>query len=182
MKNYYEILEIDKNAKDETISKIFKYHIKKNHPDLFSGEEKIKAEEKVKLLNEAYDTLSNKEKRAEYDKSLELQESEKNDTIIYEQNILKKENDKLKHLLSNYDKFIHEYFYEKENEVYNIISSYDLGKENLDKQNKTYYKNSIKVFLIKILITIIFIIIMLVILSSMLKINIFNIFFKVFLN
>ena len=41
----------------EIINKIFKIHIKKNHPDLFDGEEKILMEEKVKEINEAYEII-----------------------------------------------------------------------------------------------------------------------------
>ena len=42
MKNYYEILEVNPKASDEIIKKIYKIKIKKNHPDLFQGEEKKK--------------------------------------------------------------------------------------------------------------------------------------------
>ena len=80
MENYYELLEVSKNASDEVISKVFKYHIKKNHPDLFSEKEKIQAEIKVKKLNEAYEVLSNSEKRKEYDKMLLEQENSRNTT------------------------------------------------------------------------------------------------------
>jgi len=53
MKNYYDILEVSRKASKETINKIFKIHMKANHPDLFQGDEKIKAEEKSKELTEA---------------------------------------------------------------------------------------------------------------------------------
>ena len=49
MKNYYEILQVSNKADKDTISKVYKYLIKKNHPDLFSGEEKKQAEIKAKL-------------------------------------------------------------------------------------------------------------------------------------
>ena len=48
MKNYYDVLEVSRKASKDTINKIFKIHMKANHPDLFQGEEKIKAEEKSK--------------------------------------------------------------------------------------------------------------------------------------
>lgn len=63
MKNYYEILEVNPKASDEIIKKIYKIKIKKNHPDLFQGEEKKKAEEITKELTEAYDILSDTQKR-----------------------------------------------------------------------------------------------------------------------
>ena len=54
MKDYYELLEVSKNASEDTIKKVFRMLIKKNHPDLFEGEEKTKAEEKVKQLKKVY--------------------------------------------------------------------------------------------------------------------------------
>ncbi|MBO5476697.1 MAG: DnaJ domain-containing protein [Clostridia bacterium] len=75
MKNYYDILEVSRKASKDTINKIFKLHMKANHPDLFHGEEKIKAEEKSKELTEAYNVLSDDIKRAKYDEELEVQEN-----------------------------------------------------------------------------------------------------------
>lgn len=40
MKDYYKILQVDRSADSELIKKIFNYHIKKNHPDLFKDKEK----------------------------------------------------------------------------------------------------------------------------------------------
>ncbi len=71
MKNYYEILEIDQKASQEIVEKAYKVLIKKYHPDLQSEpKEKIKCEEKIKEINEAYDTISNSQLRAEYDNKL----------------------------------------------------------------------------------------------------------------
>ena len=55
MKNYYEILEVDKNASDEIIKVAYKALVKKYHPDLKEGNAKINAEDKIKQINEAYD-------------------------------------------------------------------------------------------------------------------------------
>lgn len=77
MKNYYEILQVDKKATSEVINRIYKYHIKKNHPDLFEGKEKEEAKQKVQRFNEAYEVLSSEEKRKQYDESLEKIEIEK---------------------------------------------------------------------------------------------------------
>ncbi|MEG0579752.1 MAG: DnaJ domain-containing protein, partial [Niameybacter sp.] len=77
MKNYYKLLEVNENASQEIISKVFKIHIKLNHPDLFEGEEKLKAEEKMKELNEAYDVLSDETKRKQYDEKLHFEEQQK---------------------------------------------------------------------------------------------------------
>ena len=85
MKNYYEILEINEKASQEIIDKVYKVLIKKYHPDLQENSEiKTKYEEKIKEINEAYEILSNPEKRNEYDKML-LQEKELASKKTYEQ-------------------------------------------------------------------------------------------------
>ncbi len=61
-KNYYKILGIHKGASDEEIKKAFYRLAHKYHPDK-GGDEK-----KFKEINEAYQVLSNKEKRAQYDR------------------------------------------------------------------------------------------------------------------
>ena len=53
MKNYYEILEVNEHASQEIIEKAYKILVKKYHPDLYTGEESIYAEQKVRELNEA---------------------------------------------------------------------------------------------------------------------------------
>lgn len=76
MKNYYEILEINEKASQEIIDKVYKVLIKKYHPDLQENAEiKTKYEEKIKEINEAYEILSDPEKRAKYDREL-IQEKE----------------------------------------------------------------------------------------------------------
>lgn len=70
MKNYYDILGIDKNASDSDIKKAYRQLSKKWHPDRFASKsdaEKKEAEEKFRDIAEAYDTLGDKDKRAEYD-------------------------------------------------------------------------------------------------------------------
>ena len=78
MKNYYDILEINKNASPEVVEKAYKTLVKKFHPDLQSDESKQNAEEKMKELNEAYETISNPDKREKYNQKLEQIESKKN--------------------------------------------------------------------------------------------------------
>lgn len=65
--NYYEILEVDKNASPEIIKKAYTTLAKKYHPDLQNDDVKHLYEEKLKLINEAYETLSDEEKRKNYD-------------------------------------------------------------------------------------------------------------------
>ena len=94
MKNYYEILEVDKKASNKVIKGVYKLHIKEKHPDLFQGKEKLLAEERLKEINEAYEVLSDDVKRKEYDEALEQELENK----LIE---LKEENEELKDLLKN---------------------------------------------------------------------------------
>jgi DnaJ-class molecular chaperone len=62
-KNYYHILEIDKNASQDEIKKAYRRLSLKYHPDK-NGDADIT---KFHDISEAYETLSNEEKKAEYD-------------------------------------------------------------------------------------------------------------------
>ena len=66
----YEILEVSEKASDEIIEKAYKVLAKRYHPDLQTPDNKENAEEKMKQLNDAYSTLSDKSKREEYDAGL----------------------------------------------------------------------------------------------------------------
>jgi curved DNA-binding protein len=63
--DYYKILGVDKKATDEDIKRAFRKLAMKFHPDRNPGSKE--AEEKFKQLNEAYEVLSDKQKRARYD-------------------------------------------------------------------------------------------------------------------
>lgn len=70
-KNYYDILEINNNASDAEIKKAFKKLSIKWHPDKWankSEKEKKEAEEKFKDINEAYQVLSDPQKKSNYDR------------------------------------------------------------------------------------------------------------------
>ncbi len=71
MKNYYEILEVNKKASKEVIEKAYKVLVKKYHPDLYTGEKQKYAEKKIKEINEAYDILSDEFLKEQYDTELE---------------------------------------------------------------------------------------------------------------
>lgn len=71
MKNYYEILEVDVNASPEVIEKAYRTLVKKYHPDLQPDDKKQDAKNKIKMINEAYDTLSTQTKKEQYDNELE---------------------------------------------------------------------------------------------------------------
>ena len=75
MKNYYDLLEVTPKASTEIIEKAYKVLIKKYHPDLYNGEERISAEKKTRELNEAYHILSNEFLREQYDLELEKEQN-----------------------------------------------------------------------------------------------------------
>ena len=66
-RDYYEVLGVPKNATDDDIKKAYRKLAMKHHPDRNQGEEAKKAEEKFKEAKEAYEMLSDAQKRAAYD-------------------------------------------------------------------------------------------------------------------
>ncbi|MDR3120390.1 MAG: molecular chaperone DnaJ [Clostridiales bacterium] len=64
-RDYYEVLGISKGASEAEIKKAFRQQAKKFHPDVNSGDKG--AEAKFKEVNEAYDVLSDSQKRSRYD-------------------------------------------------------------------------------------------------------------------
>lgn len=63
--DYYNILEVDKSASQDELKRAYRKMAMKYHPDRNPGNEE--AEKKFKELNEAYDVLSDQQKRAAYD-------------------------------------------------------------------------------------------------------------------
>ena len=187
MKDYYELLEVSKNASEDTIKKVFRMLIKKNHPDLFEGEEKTKAEEKVKQLNEAYAILSNKEKREAYNTRIE--ESNVNTDIAIE--TLIKENEYLKSVIQEKNRLIKEYFDELEIDTSKITNDFEdyeedyetddtLGQDNL--QNKAFDLYKSKQRMKQIIHMTLMIIVGIIVLKVVTGIDIFKIFIEVFKN
>jgi DnaJ-class molecular chaperone len=64
-KDYYKILGVDKKASEQEIKSAYRKLARKYHPDLNPGDKKV--EEKFKEINEAYEVLSDPQKRKKYD-------------------------------------------------------------------------------------------------------------------
>lgn len=156
--NYYEILEVDKNASPEIIKKAYSTLAKKYHPDLQNDDVKHLYEEKLKLINEAYEILSDNIKREEYNKSItnkfELLEkkieslSKENEYLKKSYNIQKDFNSQASQSQNNYDQY---QIKKVQGKAY--YDSYIRGLKNrgytikYKKEAKDYLKNFIAFFL-----------------------------------
>lgn len=65
-RNYYDILKVPKDASNEDIKRSYRKLARQYHPDLNPGDKA--AEEQFKTIGEAYDVLSDTEKRSQYDR------------------------------------------------------------------------------------------------------------------
>ena len=64
-RDYYEVLGVNKSASDDEVKKAFRKMARKYHPDV--NRDKPEAEAKFKEVNEAYEVLSNPDRRGQYD-------------------------------------------------------------------------------------------------------------------
>jgi curved DNA-binding protein len=66
-RDYYEVLGVPRTATAEEIKRAYRQLARKHHPDLQPAAERTKAAERFKEINEAYEVLSNPDKRSKYD-------------------------------------------------------------------------------------------------------------------
>ena len=135
-KNYYDILEVNKNASPEVIEKAYKTLVKKYHPDLQDNNLKNEYEEKIKLINEAFEVLSDSEKRKNYDLSLKQTEFSIEDynNLISENLNLKNEINYLKNNLNNYKN-------NNQNNINNNLNN-NANNKNSNYSNNINYQNN----------------------------------------
>ncbi len=79
--NYYKVLEVDKDASDEVIKKAYWVLSKKFHPDSRDDHSEIYYQ-RMRLINEAYEVLSDTKKREAYNGQTQLWRLWINDGLI----------------------------------------------------------------------------------------------------
>lgn len=156
MKNYYEILEVDKNASEEVIEKAYKTLAKKYHPDLQNNSN---CQDKMRQINEAYEILSNDFKRREYDEKIKRQSVsiEEYNRIIQENNRLKKD---LKRVANQREMSQNQ---ERLEEMYIMQRYYEQIKKATKQPQMRYERKKTKISLEKIKKIVIYIAILIVI-------------------
>src|SRR5204862_4431928 len=66
-RDYYDVLGVTKNASEEDIKKAYRKLAMKHHPDRNQGDDAKKSEDRFKEAKEAYEMLSDPQKRAAFD-------------------------------------------------------------------------------------------------------------------
>ena len=145
MKNYYKILEVNESASQEIIEKAYRILVKKYHPDLYSGEKRAIAEQKIRDLNEAYKILSDAFLREQYNNELENER-----TMKYNRNFSNNNSDQSKNKTNVENKAE-----KKDYKVGTIGSTADLVKEIFKvKPKKIDFRNMDKTDLKALYLTI----------------------------
>ena len=142
MKNYYELLEVNPKASKEIIEKAYRVLIKKYHPDLYQGEERIYAESKSRELNEAYHILSSDFLREQYNMELEKEKQFNNANVTNKQ--FKTQNNNSNNGERKQKKKDKENTEQKQHKVGTFMSMVDLVKEIFRKRGKNEGPHEIK--------------------------------------
>ena len=199
MRNYYDELEVSKTASKDVIEKVYKVLAKKYHPDTTTEIDKVAAEEKFKIISEAYEILSNDEKRKKY--NIELEQS--NPTISYAEYLnVVKQRDALNHELHRLkNSSIYMQYNNKTNanilnnstnKTNNNYSTPTYNADNSNNQKKAYYcantkksasvfdhfKYKVKNFFTNLGILLLSILIAILIFNTFSSFNIFSLFIK----
>lgn len=132
MKNYYEILEVNKRASTEVIEKAYRVLVRKYHPDLYTGEKQIYAERKIKEINEAYHVLSDQFLREQYDGELEKEERNRYEEMYHRTPSFNKTQERKQNKTTNENKEK----VEKPVKVGTLFSLIDLTKELFTSRKK----------------------------------------------
>ncbi|MDD6489870.1 MAG: DnaJ domain-containing protein [Clostridia bacterium] len=98
--NYYEILEIDENASTEVIKAAYRALAKKYHPDTYRGSNASR-DKNMSQINEAYEVLSDEQKRKDYDRKIKSQNKTSND--FHKEEACQPENQSYSDCQENYD-------------------------------------------------------------------------------
>lgn len=132
MKNYYEILEVNKRASAEVIEKAYRVLVRKYHPDLYTGEKQIYAERKIKEINEAYHILSDQFLKEQYDGELEKEERNRYEDMYHRNQDFNKTEEKKEKKTTNRNREK----VEKPVKVGTLSSLIDLTKELFTNRKK----------------------------------------------
>ena len=94
MKNYYQILQVDKDASKEVIACVYRFMAKKYHPDVGNTEEeKQYNQDMMQKINEAYEILGDEQKRKEYNKKIGIDEMSLTEESIQNNKVYRTNND-----------------------------------------------------------------------------------------
>lgn len=129
---HYEILGIRKTASTDEIKSAYKQLVKKYHPDVYPGD-KTFAQKKTQEINEAYDVLSDPNKKREYDELISPHTSTSYtppdySEYTYNQSFYKKEHTSKRNAQAQGSK----YSYENYKKTYNSSGAYDFNKRYTD--------------------------------------------------
>lgn len=133
MKNFYQFLGIDINASEEEIKKSFKIYAFKMHPDKHNGDKFF--EERFKEINQAYEILSDTNKKRLYDSELKRKEINVQSFASKETSLRKKEQELL---------IKERLLLKKEKEIKTKIDEISKKEERIRKESNELFINKIK--------------------------------------